>query len=84
MTKNAETSFNVTSEFNNGLENNFYVQPAEPYFWTYPTVSYCSPIIEDKTKKAIDILDMLRKEKKIKVESIDSFLGLVNKITKLL
>mgnify|MGYP001567055978 CR=1 FL=1 len=64
--------------------NNCIKPPEMDYYWTYPTVSYCSSIMEDKTKKAIDILDMLRKEKKIKVESIDSFLELVDKISKLL
>ena len=77
MTKTNNTSGNAFEYINN------YIEPPQTYYyWTYPTVP--SVIIEDKTKKAIDILDMFRKEKKIKIESIDSFLELVNKISKLL
>ena len=73
----------VTSDVGRN-DNNFYVQPTEPYFWTYPTVSSATIIIEDKTKKAIEIIQLLRKNKKIKVESIDNFIELVKEISELI
>lgn len=71
------------SQITNATEdtNNCYTYPNTSYYphiWSY-TINN-----EDKTKKAITILNMLRKSKKIKVESIDTFNELIDKITELL
>jgi len=63
---------------------NFYIQPLEPSFWTYPTNSYNYVIGEDKIKKAISIIQFLRKNKKIKIDSIDNFIELIKEISEIL
>jgi len=64
--------------------NTFYVQPLEPSFYTYPATTYTYVVGEDKTMRAIEIIKLLRKSKKIKLESIDSFIELIKEISELI
>lgn len=78
ITNNAMTISGSGGAFPYNTSSNCYIEPLT-YYMNYPVY-----ICTDKTKKSIEILKMLQKEKKIKCDSVDKFIDLVEKISNIL